>query len=184
MTETKKDFLRISPLGGVGEIGSNMTVFETENHSVVVDYGILFPNEDFFDINYLIVDISDLSTKKEIILFITHGHEDHIGAICHFIKEHPKTQVYAPEFASILIKRKLDYQKLTAKIKIYTEIDVFKFDDYELHPLHVTHSIPDTYGIIFKSINLSRSILFISDFKYDLNPMYEKPFGVQQLKDH
>jgi len=184
MTKQTNSFLRIYPLGGVGEIGSNMTVFETENYNIVVDYGILFPYEDFFDINYLIVDISDLNTKKETVLFITHGHEDHIGAVHHFVKEYPQTQIYAPEFATALIRRKLEHRKLPAKIKIYTEIDVFEFDDYELHPLHVTHSIPDTYGIILKCTSESRAILFISDFKFDLNPMFEKPFEIQKLKDH
>ena len=78
---SSQNFFRVSPLGGAGEIGSNMTVFETKEAYVIVDYGILFPSDDFFDINYLIVDINDLKTDKEIILFSTHSHEDHIGAV-------------------------------------------------------------------------------------------------------
>lgn len=176
-------FLRVYPLGGVGEIGSNMTVFETQNYNIVVDYGILFPNEDFFDIRYLIVDISDLKTEKETILFITHGHEDHIGAVHHFLKEHPDTQIYAPEFASILIRRKLEQRDMCGKIKLYDESDILNFDEFELHPLHVTHSIPETFGLIFKSTTASRGILFISDFKFDLNPLYEEQFDVKKLKE-
>lgn len=178
------DFLRIYPMGGVGEIGSNMTVIETATHNIVVDYGILFPNEDFFDINYLIVDTSELNTKKKTILYITHGHEDHIGAVHHFVQDFPGTEIYAPDFAAKLIERKLEVRKLPVRIKTYSEIDVFEFDDFLLYPLHVTHSIPDTFGIILRSKNESRSILFISDFKFDLNPMYEKPFEIKKLEEH
>lgn len=178
-----KNFLRVSPLGGVGEIGSNMTVFETNNEYIIVDYGILFPFDDFFDINYLIVDIEDLKTDKEIILFITHGHEDHIGAVPHFVKQHPKVRIHAPELAYHLIKYKLESRKLPLNIEIYDETKVFEFDEFNLHPLHVTHSIPNTYGVIFKAKDDSLSVLFISDFKFDLNPSFERAFDVQKMQD-
>lgn len=173
--------LKVYPFGGVGEIGSNMTIFETNNNIVVIDYGILFPYEDFFDINYLIADTSQLNREKKLTLFITHGHEDHIGAITHFITEFPEVEILAPEFAAVLIQSKLDRRKLSKKIEIYTENDHFKFDEYELHPVHVTHSIPHTYGLVFTSEEFST--LFISDFKYDLSPSFEKPFNVEKIKN-
>lgn len=177
------NFLRISPLGGVGEIGSNMTVFELRNQYIIVDYGILFPYDDFYDINYLIVDIEDLNTEKEIILFITHGHEDHIGAISHFVKKHPKVKIHAPELAWHLIKYKLESRKLPLNVEVYDGTKVFDFGEFELHPLHVTHSIPDTYGIILKSKDLSLSVLFISDFKFDLNPSFENAFDTKKVEE-
>lgn len=174
--------MSITPLGGVGEIGSNMTVFETAEEYLIVDYGILFPYEDFFDINYLIVDFSQLDPAKKTILFFTHGHEDHIGAVIHIINQFPNVEFYAPRFATALIRKKLNERNLSQKITTYREDDIIPFGDFELHPVHVTHSIPDTFGIILKTKNDDLSLLFISDFKYDLNPLYEKPFNIEKVK--
>ncbi len=177
-----KNFFRISPLGGVGEIGSNMTVFETIESYIIVDYGILFPSDDFFDINYLIVDIEDLKTDKEMILFMTHAHEDHIGAVSHFVQKFPKIQIHAPEFAYQLIKYKLESRKLPVNVDVYNKDSVFKFSEFEMHPVHVTHSIPHTFGIIWKALDDSLSTLFISDFKFDLTPSFEAPFDTEKVK--
>lgn len=174
--------LTITPYGGVGEIGSNMTVFETPDSYFIIDYGILFPYEDFFDINYLIVNTEHLDPNKKTILFITHGHEDHIGAVPHIITKFTDITVYAPAFAATLIRNKLEYRKIICHINVYTEDDIIKFDQYEVHPVHVTHSIPDTYGVIVKDSASELSILFISDFKYDLNPVYEKAFNIEKIK--
>ena len=173
---------KVYPLGGVAEIGSNMTVFEFKNQMLVVDCGILFPYEDFFDINYLIVDPSQLAdTNKDVILFITHGHEDHIGAIYHFLTLFPKCEVFAPRFARELILKKLDRDKISHPIHLYDEKLKLTFDKMTLTPVHVTHSIPDTYGIILTSQNNDLGILFISDFKYDLNPQCEEPFNTKKI---
>lgn len=179
----KLNDLKIYPMGGVGEIGSNMTIFETKNHVVIVDYGILFPYENFFDINYLIVDLQQVPKDKELTLFVTHGHEDHIGAIHHLLFEFPDIKILAPKFAGELLRLKLDRKKLSRNIQVYdNEKDVFHFDEYELHPVHVTHSIPDTNGLIFKAKNQDISVLFISDFKYDENPLFERPFDVEKIQ--
>lgn len=174
--------LAITPLGGVGEIGSNMTVFETPDERIIVDYGILFPYEDFFDINYLIVNLDDFDKDKPTKLFFTHGHEDHIGAAVHIIKELPHAKMYAPEFAAKLLSRKFHEANIPAPINIYTEDDFLKLGEFELHPIHVTHSIPHTYGLIIKDKIDALSMLFISDFKYDLNPLYENPFNIEKVK--
>ena len=161
----------------MGEIGSNMTIcYETENEYLIIDYGILFPYEDFFDINYSIANTENLDPKKKITLFITHGHEDHIGAVPHFLRKFPETNVYAPNFAAALIRRKLEQRKTAYKLNVYTEDDIIAFDEYEIHPVHVTHSIPDTFGVIVKDKKNEFSSLFISDFKYDENPLYEGTF--------
>lgn len=177
-----KPILRITPLGGVGEIGSNMTVFETETEYLIIDYGILFPYEDFFDINYLIVNTESLDPQKKMTLFVTHGHEDHIGAIPHLVQRFPEIKIYAPAFAANLIRSKLERRSISSKISVYSEDDVLTFCEYEVHPVHVTHSIPDTFGVIFKTKNDDFSLLFISDFKFDLNPLYEKPFDIDKIK--
>ncbi len=174
--------ISITPMGGVGEIGSNMTIFETESERIIIDYGILFPYDDFFDINYLIVNLDTLDKDKPTKLFFTHGHEDHIGAAVHIIAELPLTQIYAPAFAAKLLGRKFKEAKVSPSVKIFTEDDIIEFGDFELHPVHVTHSIPHTFGVIIKDKSDLLSMLFISDFKYDLNPLYEKPFNIEKTK--
>ena len=173
--------LSIKLLGGVDEIGSNMTVLETKKEYFIIDYGILFPNDEVFDLNYLIVDFSDLDEKKKTTLFITHGHEDHIGAITHIVNYFFNFKVYAPDFAANLIRKKLIQRKFTSPIKVYTDKDVINFDGFKVHPIHVTHSIPQTHGIVVTGKSLS--VLFISDFKYDLNPLYEKAFDIEKVKE-
>src|SRR5690554_3685778 len=134
-------FLRATPFGGVGEIGSNCTVFETAKEILIIDYGILFPYEDVFDINYLIASLEKIKeTKKKVVIFITHGHEDHIGAIVHLNQVFPKAQVFAPKFAELLIRSKLGRAGQTANITVYSESDVMAFDGFQLHPIAVTHS--------------------------------------------
>lgn len=160
-----------------------MTVFETENEYFIIDYGILFPYEDFFDINYLIVDLSSLDRDKKTTLFFSHGHEDHIGAVTHIVGYFTDITFYAPRFATALIRKKLGERNIAQKITTYREDDVLSFSGFEVHPVHVTHSIPDTFGIIIKSKDNSLGLLFISDFKYDLKPLYEKPFNTQKIID-
>lgn len=181
---SKSPFLSVTPLGGVGEIGSNCTVFENDENLVIVDYGILFPYEDFFDINYLIASLESIKeTTKKVSIFITHGHEDHIGAIAHINKVFPDAEVHAPKFAERLIRKKLHMAGQTAKVSIYNESTALDFGNFEIHPIAVTHSIPDTYGLIVKAKNGNFSILFISDFKFDLNPLYERPFNTEKIQD-
>lgn len=177
----KNSILSIKLLGGVDEIGSNMTVLETSKEYFILDYGILFPNDDIFEINYLIVDYSDLDPKKKTTLFITHGHEDHIGAVTHILNYFFNFKIYAPEFAANLIRKKLLQRKMLSPIKVYTDKDVLNFDGFKVHPIHVTHSIPQTHGIVLNGKGLS--VLFISDFKYDLNPLYEKAFDIEKIKE-
>ena len=171
-------------MGGVGEIGSNMTLIETPNNIIVIDYGILFPYDDFFDINYLIVDTTYLEqTDKKITLFITHGHEDHIGAVHHLVKKFPEMEILTPSFPYQLLKQRFEQKKMSLKAKIYKEDDSFSFEFIKISPVHVTHSIPQTFGVIIEAKELETAILFISDFKYDLQPFNEKPFNTNKIKE-
>lgn len=176
--------LIIQPLGGVGEIGSNCTLFETPNSKIFVDYGILFPHEEFFNISYLAVNLENVeSDGKEIHIVITHGHEDHIGAVFHLINKFPNAKLYAPRFASLLIRKKLSERGIPARIELFDSETILEIDNHKIYPIHVTHSIPDTYGLLFQDNKLFNSILFISDFKFDLNPLYEKPFDYEKIND-
>ncbi|MCO4755816.1 MAG: ribonuclease J, partial [Bacteriovoracaceae bacterium] len=178
-----KTSLTLTPLGGVGEIGSNCTVIENENSLTIIDYGILFPYEDFFDINYLVASLDSIKdTKKSVSIFITHGHEDHIGAICHLMEVFPNATIRAPNFAIKLMRVKLHKAGMAAKIEQYNESTILDFDNYEIHPVAVTHSIPDTYGLVIQEKKNAFSVLFISDFKFDLKPLYEEPFNYQKIQ--
>lgn len=172
--------LKILPIGGVAEIGSNMTLIETENHVLVIDYGILFPYDDFYNLNYLIADTSHINPEKKLILFITHGHEDHIGAISHFVERYPNAKIFAPKLARELILSKLFKRKLSHEVVEYSEEDQIKIDNFTLHPIHVTHSIPHTHGIVLKDSDIG--LLFISDFKFDLDPSFEAPFDYKKIQ--
>lgn len=171
---------RITPIGGVAQIGSNMTLVESKGKRLVIDCGILFPYEDFFDINYLIPDMSALGDIDALI--ITHGHEDHIGAVPHIVEKYPSLKIYAPALAAELIQHKLSRANLQTKINIYRESDLLAFGDLEVHPVHVNHSIPQTFGLVLKDSNLSMSVFFVSDFKVDFSTPYESPFDFQKLK--
>ena len=87
-----KALLKIKPVGGVGQIGSNMTLIQGANDTILIDAGILFPYEDFFDINYLIPCMDNIPTPSHLV--ITHGHEDHIGAIDHVVKKFPNIKIH------------------------------------------------------------------------------------------
>src|SRR5690606_25024795 len=101
------------PLGGVEEIGSNMTLIRTTHEDIIIDCGMLFPYEDFFDINYLIPDFSTLDANRLTSIVITHGHEDHIGALAHLVEAFPHIKIYATKFAHNLIAKKLGEKKVT-----------------------------------------------------------------------
>jgi ribonuclease J len=171
--------LKITPVGGVGQIGSNMTLIEFNQQRIMIDAGILFPYEDFFDINYLIPNLSKIPPPE--VLVITHGHEDHIGAIYNVITAFPEIKVYAPSFAALLIRRKLEYNKISHSINVYKENDNIQFNELEIHPIHVNHSIPQTFGLFFKFVNFDLGFLFVSDFKIDFKTKYEKPFDFYKL---
>ena len=176
-----KSILDIQPVGGVGQIGSNMTRFIGENTNIIVDAGILFPSEDFFDISYLIPDLSELDNNPPTDLVITHGHEDHIGAIIHVINRFPDIQIFAPRFATLLIRKKLDYAKISKKIHEYLPETVLEFNDFNIYPIHVNHSIPDTFGLLVKDKENRQCTLMVSDFKVDSNSPYEKEFDFKKL---
>ena len=177
----KSNWLNFTPLGGVAEIGSNMSLFESEDEQVVVDCGLLFPYEEVFDINYLIPSFNIIDASKLKCLFVTHGHEDHIGAIIHFIKYFPTTPVYASCFTSKLILKKCTEFKIKPVLIIYDETFELGLKGFVLKPLHVTHSIPETFGVMIRTHDQKWGGLYISDFKFDLNPSFEKPFDTQGL---
>lgn len=180
----KAPLCKITPIGGVKEIGSNITLYQTANTSILIDCGILFPYDQFYDLNYLIPNFDYLEGKKVENIVITHGHEDHIGAIGHLILRYPEIKIHAAPFAAELIRAKLDRFKLKHNITIFKPGDSFKIGDITVNSFHVNHSIPETMGMHLQTADNKLGTTFISDFKMDLedNP-YEEKFDLKRLKE-
>lgn len=179
----KNKYFSVLPIGGVEEIGSNMTLIRTETEEIVVDCGMLFPYEECFDINYLIPDFSALDSSKLTSIIITHGHEDHIGALSHFLKAFPDVTVYATPFTLHLIQKKLEEHKITFQYKIYEPHSELSFKGVDVFPIHVNHSIPETCGLVVRSKDKHWGALYISDFKVDLESKHEAPIDFKRIKD-
>ncbi len=178
--------IEIKPLGGVAQIGSNMTLINYRNHeieqNILIDCGILFPYEDVFDLNYLIADFTMLEDIIPDAIIFTHGHEDHIGAVSHLIEAYPKIEMYATKFTIGLIDEKLSRLNLRKKIRPLEFNRSLNFDKLEITPVHVNHSIPDTAGLIIHSKELDFSAFYCSDFKVDLEDFYEPAFNLKALE--
>ncbi|MEY2817245.1 MAG: hypothetical protein RL275_708, partial [Chloroflexota bacterium] len=163
----KKNKLRIIPLGGLGEVGKNMMAYEYGNDIIVVDAGIMFPKNDMLGVDYIIPDYEYLKNRANRVLglFITHGHEDHIGAIQHFIEDIP-VPVYATPLTRGLIEAKLHRNgaQHKAQIKTINAGDATRVGPFTLEYFHVNHSIPDAVGIgITTPAGL---VVHMSDFKF------------------
>lgn len=159
-------------LGGLGEVGKNMYCIEHDNEIIIIDAGVMFPEENLLGINYVIPDYDYLikNQKKIKALIITHGHEDHIGGIPFLLKVVDIPKIYAPKFAGFLINRKLDEHKLRNKVKM-EEFDgdsMIKTKNFTVGFFSVIHSIPDAYGVYITTPN--GTVISTGDFKFDLTP--------------
>ncbi|HNF95351.1 MAG TPA: ribonuclease J, partial [Anaerolineales bacterium] len=176
--------LRIIPLGGLGEVGKNMMAYEYGNDIIVVDAGIMFPKNDMLGVDYIIPDYEYLKNKSNRILglFITHGHEDHIGAIQHFIEDIP-VPVYATPLTRGLIEAKLHRNgaQHKAQLKTINAGDATRVGPFTLEYFHVNHSIPDAVGIgITTPAGL---VVHMSDFKFDQTPVDGWPTDFAKLAE-
>jgi ribonuclease J len=164
--------LRIIPLGGLGEIGKNMTVIEYEEHILVIDAGLMFPENDMLGIDLIIPDYQYLLDKREKVkgVLITHGHEDHVGALEHLMKE-IDAPIYATPLTMGLIEIKLKEAGILAKatMKTVQAGDAFAIGPFLIEPFHVAHSIPDCVGFgITTPVGL---IVHTGDYKFDHTPV-------------
>lgn len=178
----KNKYFSVLPIGGVEEIGSNMTLIRTPSEDIVIDCGMLFPYEECFDINYLIPDFSSLDSERLRAIIITHGHEDHIGALGHFLRAFPHVKVFATDFTLNLIQKKLVEFNVKLDYQLYKPTDELKFNDVTVSPVHVNHSIPETCGLVVRSTDLTWGALYISDFKVDLTSTHEAPIDFARIK--
>ncbi|NTU66943.1 MAG: ribonuclease J [Candidatus Moranbacteria bacterium] len=178
-----KNNLRIIPLGGLEEIGRNMTVFEFGSDIIIVDMGLQFPDEDMPGIDYLIPDISYLKGKERNIrgVLITHGHYDHIGAIPHLMEALGNPPIYMTELTrGIVMKRQEDY-KDKAPLNIHTvrKIDRLKLGAFNIEFFHVNHTIPDAVGLAITTP--VGTIIHTGDFKFDHSPISDAPADIAKI---
>ena len=178
----KNKYFSVLPIGGVEEIGSNMTMIRSIDEDVIIDCGMLFPYEDSFDINYLIPDFSIVDPARAKNIIITHGHEDHIGALGHLLKAFPDLTVWVTPFTLHLIQKKLEEHKISMNYQVYQPGQELAFRNVDITPVHVNHSIPETSGMIIRSKDRKWGALYISDFKVDLTSTHEMPIDFKTIK--
>lgn len=169
----KKSKLKIIPLGGLHEVGKNITVFEYEDEIIVVDCGLSFPEDDMLGVDLVIPDITYLQRNVDKIkgLIITHGHEDHIGSVPYLLKQ-INIPVYAPKLAMGLIKNKLEEHRILRSSTLIevTQGQKIKFGkNFEVEFIRSTHSIPDSVMLAIKTP--VGTILHTGDFKVDYTPI-------------
>ena len=182
--EFKKENLKIIPLGGLDEIGKNITVFEYGNEIVLVDCGLEFPEDDMLGVDLVIPDVTYLEKNKEKIkgLVITHGHEDHIGAIPYVLKQ-INIPIYATKLTVGLIKNKLEEHKLLASTKLITveQGQTINFGNIKIEFIRSNHSIPDAVMLaIHTPVGV---VLHTGDFKVDLTPIDDKIIDLGRIAE-
>ncbi len=181
---SKKNKLRIIPLGGLGEVGKNMMAYEYGGEIIVVDAGIMFPQNDMLGVDYIIPDFEYLIKRADRVrgLVITHGHEDHIGAIQHFI-EQINVPIYATPLTRGLIEGKLfrNNSQHKAHFKTIQAGESSNIGQFKVEYFHVSHSIPDAVALgITTAAGL---VVHMSDFKFDHTPVDGWPTDFAKLAE-
>ncbi|OIP98366.1 ribonuclease J [Candidatus Wirthbacteria bacterium CG2_30_54_11] len=177
--------LRITPLGGLGEVGKNMTVYETRNDIIVVDCGLKFPDSTMLGVDLVIPDITYLKNKKRNIrgIIITHGHEDHKGAISYMLTELGNPPIYATKLTQGLISVNLKEHGLldTAILKIIKPRQEFALGDFHIEPVSVNHSIPDSVAFAIRTP--VGTVFQTGDFKFDYTPPDKKLADIGRMAE-
>lgn len=181
-----KETVRLFPLGGIGNVTKNMFVYEYRldgalKDILLVDCGIGFPDEAMYGVDLVIPDVTYLLDKKDKIraLVFTHGHDDHIGALPYVLPKLPQFPIYATKLTAAFAELKLKEFGMGAKIKVVTTADTITAGAFNVHPVLVTHSIPDATNLIIQTP--IGTFYHGSDFKFDLTPLDNRPSEVNKI---
>ncbi len=180
----KQPKFKITPIGGLGEIGKNMTLFELGGDGFLIDCGIMFPANDMHGVDYIIPDFRWLEERDDIHLHgicFTHGHEDHIGAVTHLVKAFPDLPLYATPLTSGLLQVKLKNARLlkSTELNTFEAGDAINIGPFKLESFHVCHSIPDCVGY---GINTPYGVVVVTgDYKFDNTPVHGRKTDYARL---
>lgn len=176
--------LRIIPLGGLGEVGKNMMVYESGGDILVVDSGIMFPENDMIGIDYIVPDIEYLRSQRDRVqgIIITHGHEDHIGSIHHLLAE-INAPIYATQLTRGLLEVKLARHGLANKADLRTvqPTSVIQIGPFRVEFFHVCHSVPDAVGLGIQTP--AGLVVHTGDYKFDHTPVDGWPTDFAKLAE-
>lgn len=175
--------IRITPLGGLGEIGGNISVFETNKDAIIVDIGMSFPDGTMHGVDIIIPDFDYVKKIKDKIrgIVITHAHEDHIGAVPYFFKEF-QFPIYATPLALGMISNKFEEHGLKAERKWFRPVEkrrVYEIGEFDIEWIHITHSIIDASALAIKT--KAGTIIHTGDFKIDQTPIDGYPTDLGRL---
>ena len=176
MSET----LRIIPLGGLGEIGLNMLVVEYGDSAVAIDCGVMFPEPSMLGIDLVVPDVSYLRDRPERLqaIVLTHGHEDHIGALP-FVGRELRVPTYATGFAHALVEQKLAEHELALPLQRFKAGDTWRVGPFEIEAVHITHSIVDAVALAVTTP--LGTIVHTGDFKFDQTPLDGQPSDLRRF---
>ncbi|MGI8622578.1 MAG: MBL fold metallo-hydrolase, partial [Solirubrobacteraceae bacterium] len=179
--------LRVLPLGGLGEIGKNMTVVEYDGRIVVVDVGLRFPTPEMVGIDLVLPDFTYLRERADNIeaFVITHGHEDHLGALPWILRELGQEKVpvtYGGQLTIAMARSKLDEHKLRdAELEVLKTGETTQAGPFGIEMIHLTHSIPDACGVAWATY--LGTVLITGDYKFDQMPVGGHPADTSRLAE-
>lgn len=167
----KNGTLRITPLGGLGEVGRNMTVYEINGKLLIVDCGVLFPEEHQPGVDLILPDISQIENRLNdiVAVVLTHGHEDHIGGVPYLLKRRPNIPLVGSKLTLAFVAAKLKEHRITPELRQVAEGDRVKFGPFDLEFIAVNHSIPDALAVAIRTE--AGLVIGTGDFKMDQLPL-------------
>ncbi|GAA1317385.1 ribonuclease J [Leucobacter albus] len=167
----KKGTLRITPLGGLGEVGRNMTVYEIDGKLLVVDCGVLFPEEHQPGVDLILPDITQIENRLQdiVAVVLTHGHEDHIGGVPYLLKRREDIPLVGSKLTLAFVEAKLKEHRIRPKTTLVAEGDRVKFGPFDLEFIAVNHSIPDALAVAIRTD--AGMVIGTGDFKMDQLPL-------------
>src|SRR3990170_6097891 len=173
-----RDLLRVLPLGGLGEIGKNMTVVEYGGRIVVIDCGVRFPTAEMHGIDLVVPDFTYLLERRDAIdaIVITHGHEDHLGGLPWVLRELGSDAVpvvYGRRLTMAMAQSKLDEHDLDTRVEQLEPGELRTAGPFQLELVHLTHSIPDAAGVALTTP--LGTVFFTGDYRFDQTPVDRKP---------